>query len=356
MQSSLNEPEPDGWDQIAPLLDGAMHHLGRKDHDAVVLRFFEGRTFKEVGAALGSSEDAAKMRVSRALEKLRSFFTKRGVVLSAAGIAGAISANSIQAAPAALARTVAAVAVLKGAAAGGSTLALTQGALKLMAWTKANTAVVGALAVGMAAVSVIQHQAQVKLRDSNQALQEQVDALRTENARLSNPAPQAGSPQFLANDEGRELLRLRGAVGALRRQTNELGELLAQERNVQPRNTNPTAERQAPALPADYPKTADGATTNIFGAWARGDWDGFFTNYGQPGVPREFYDQMFNDQQKSNLVGMQIVSVGQPTNGFGPNHYFVPYTVRFQDGSEKALRLSVKQDPESQRWYFDGGF
>ena len=82
MQSTLNEAEPmqeETWNQIAPMLDGAMERLGQKDHDALVLRFFENKTFAEVGATLGASEDAAKMRVNRALEKLRKFFTKRGV-------------------------------------------------------------------------------------------------------------------------------------------------------------------------------------------------------------------------------------------------------------------------------------
>jgi len=70
MQSTLDVPATEEtWSQIAPLLEAAMDKLGQKDHDAVVLRFFEGRNFKEVGAALGASEDAAKMRVSRALEK-----------------------------------------------------------------------------------------------------------------------------------------------------------------------------------------------------------------------------------------------------------------------------------------------
>src|SRR2546425_8639233 len=49
LQSILNESEPSAWPLIAPLLDGAMEQLGQKDHDAVVLRFFEGKNFKEVG-------------------------------------------------------------------------------------------------------------------------------------------------------------------------------------------------------------------------------------------------------------------------------------------------------------------
>ncbi|PYJ96778.1 MAG: hypothetical protein DME23_18880 [Verrucomicrobia bacterium] len=156
LQSILNESEPSAWLQIAPLLDGAMEQLGQKDHDAVVLRFFEGKNFKEVGAALGATEDAAKMRVNRALEKLRKVFTKDGVVSTTAIIAGAISANSIQAAPAGLA--ISAVATVKGSAAAASTLTLVKGALELMAWTKAKTAVViGAsvlLATGTATVTI----------------------------------------------------------------------------------------------------------------------------------------------------------------------------------------------------------
>ena len=152
MQSILNEPAPDEtWAHIAPLLDAAMEKLGQKDHDALVLRFFENKNFEEVGAALGASEDAAKMRVGRALEKLRKFFTGRGVRSTAGSIAGAISTNSVQAAPVALAKSVTAVAIAKGVAASGSTLTLIKGALKLMAWAKAKMAIGVGMGVLLAA-------------------------------------------------------------------------------------------------------------------------------------------------------------------------------------------------------------
>jgi len=158
MQSILNEPEPEAWRQISPLLEEAMGRLGEKDRNAIVLRFFENKNLREVGLALGASEDAAKMRLNRALEKLRKFFTKRGVVHSAAIIAGAVSANSVQAAPMALAKTISAVAVANGAAASTSILTLVKGALKIMAWTKAKTAIaIGAgilLAAGITTVIV----------------------------------------------------------------------------------------------------------------------------------------------------------------------------------------------------------
>lgn len=141
MQSLLNESESETvWPQIAPLLDAAMERLGKKDRDAIVLRFFENKPTHEVGAALGASEAAAKMRVSRALEKMRKFFGRRGVRLSAAAIAGAVSANSVQSAPVGLANTISGAALAKGAAAGSSTLTVVKGALKIMAWTKAKTA------------------------------------------------------------------------------------------------------------------------------------------------------------------------------------------------------------------------
>ena len=168
MQTILNEPESvEAWRQIAPLLDDAIDRLGEKDRNAIVMRFFENKNLSEVGVALGSSEDAAKMRVNRALEKLRKYFTKRGVIHSAAIIAGAVSANSVQAAPAALAKTISAVAVAKGAVASASTLTLVKGALKIMAWTKVKTAIVAGavvlLAVGTTTVTVkeIAHQREV---------------------------------------------------------------------------------------------------------------------------------------------------------------------------------------------------
>jgi RNA polymerase sigma factor (sigma-70 family) len=148
MQSTLDQAQNDSaWEQLSPLLDDAMEQLAQKERDALVVRFFEGRSMSEVGVALGTSEEAAKKRVNRAVEKLRTIFTKRGVMLSATIIAGAVSANSVQAAPVGLAATIAATAV-KGSAVTASILTLVKGVLKLMAWTKAKTAlVVGAVVI-----------------------------------------------------------------------------------------------------------------------------------------------------------------------------------------------------------------
>ena len=157
MQSTLEEPATDAlWRELSPQLDEAMACLGASERDALVLRYFQNKSVAEVGTLLGVQENAAQKRVGRALEKLRQFFAKRGVASTTAIIAGVISANSVQAAPTDLTQTISAVAVAKGAAASTSTLTLVKGALKIMAWTKAQTVAVTAavviLTVGTATV------------------------------------------------------------------------------------------------------------------------------------------------------------------------------------------------------------
>ena len=149
MQSTLNESPDGAWKQLSPLLDEAMAGLNERDRTALVLRFFENKTASEIAAALRVNEDAAQKRVKRALEKLRAVFHKRGVVLTTVMIAGAVSAHSVQAAPLAMTSLITTVAVTKGAAAGGSTLTLVKGVLKLMAWTKMK------MVVALAAASLL---------------------------------------------------------------------------------------------------------------------------------------------------------------------------------------------------------
>jgi RNA polymerase sigma factor (sigma-70 family) len=151
MNSLLNEPEPDVWPQVAPFLDEAVAQLGEADRNAVVLRFYEQQPLEEVGRVPGLNADAAQKRVGRALEKLRKFFRQRGINTPTAILAGVISTHSVQAAPVALAKSVTVVALAKGATTSGSTLTLIKGALKIMAWTKAKTAVVTSTVVLLAA-------------------------------------------------------------------------------------------------------------------------------------------------------------------------------------------------------------
>ena len=194
MQSQIEESPTDAlWRELSPQLDEAMAGLGASERDALVLRYFQNKSMAEVAKFLGLEENTAQKRVSRALEKLRKFFTKRGVDLTASGIAETISAHSVQAVPVALAKSVTAVALAKGAAASTSTLTLIKGALKIMAWTKARTALAAGVAILLAggtafvAVKEVRHSAE-PAHDGNLLSQ----TLLSYQRRLGDPAAESG--------------------------------------------------------------------------------------------------------------------------------------------------------------------
>src|SRR5882724_9365985 len=102
------------WTHIEPLLDEAMHALDDTDRAAVLLRYFEKKSLREVGATLGTSENAAQKRLGRAVERLREFFSKRGVTVGASGLVVVLSANAVQAAPVGLAVMISTAAAIVG--------------------------------------------------------------------------------------------------------------------------------------------------------------------------------------------------------------------------------------------------
>lgn len=95
------------WEEVAPILDDAIAELGSEDRIAILQRFLKGCELREVGRVLGVSEDAARMRVTRALEKLHTQLTARGVTLAAGALGTLLSVHSVSAAPATLAKLIA---------------------------------------------------------------------------------------------------------------------------------------------------------------------------------------------------------------------------------------------------------
>jgi uncharacterized protein (TIGR03435 family) len=203
VQSIAHEPESDTWTHIAPLLDDAMGQLGEKEHSAIVLRFFENKDFREVGNALGTSEGAAKMRVGRALEKLRKFFLKRGVLSTTAIIAGAMSAHSVQAAPVGMAASITA-AVVQGSAVAGSTLTLVQGVLKVMALAKLKTAaLIGAALIVATGTAVFVTHAVAQTSGDSASVDESVWTNRIDSRILDQlPAASVIRPTHFSNRGG----------------------------------------------------------------------------------------------------------------------------------------------------------
>src|SRR3954470_23733702 len=96
-----------GWVGLEPVLDEGIARLSENDRAAIMLRFFEKRSIADVGSALGVSQDAAGMRISRAIDKLRSFFSRRGVSATGAVLGTLMLRNGVQAAPAGLQAAIA---------------------------------------------------------------------------------------------------------------------------------------------------------------------------------------------------------------------------------------------------------
>ncbi len=227
MQECAHDPaaEP-SWDAARPVLDGAMHALSERDRNAVLLRYFENRPLTEVGARLGLSEDAARMRVRRALEKLRDLLGRRGISFTTAALATLLAQQTVSAAPIGLAANIVGTAVAGSAI--GSAPALTL--LNLMN-AKLKVGIVTAVVVaGVATPLAIQERARRDLHAENAALRRQNDELTplaSENQRLSNLLAQTQATPAAQTNPSSELLKLRGEVGRLREENRELARLKA---------------------------------------------------------------------------------------------------------------------------------
>jgi RNA polymerase sigma factor (sigma-70 family) len=329
MELSVTEADPHLWLQIAPLLDPALAQLAQREHDAVVLRFFQGQTLREVGEALGTTEEGARKCVARAVERLRKHFSKQGVAVSAAMITGMVLANSVQAAPVALAASTTIAATVPGAVAGGSTLTLIKGTLKLMAWTKIKIAAAGVLvATCMVSTYLVQQQAQGRLLRENQALQEQISQ-KSQMAALAGVGalsqPEGSAPVAGSDDEKfRELLKLRGQVGVLRQQNKELEDFKKQSERAKnasvPASPSGSQSGQEQVKDDKYPKdswtfagyaTPEAALQSASWAMANGDVDTFFSSMTpetQKQTAKELEGKSQNEVAKANRQEMEKIT------------------------------------------------
>ncbi len=211
------------WTHIEPFLDEAMHALDDTDRAAVLLRYFENKSLREVGQTLGTSDDAAQKRVSRAVERLREFFSKRNVTIGASGLAAIIATSVVQAAPAGLAVTVSAAA-LAGTAVSTSTVIT---ATKTIVMTTLQKTVITASLAVVAGAGIYEARQASTLRNQVQTLQqlevpltEQIAQLQRERDDATNRLDElfAENAQLKSHSNENELLKLRGEVGALRAQ------------------------------------------------------------------------------------------------------------------------------------------
>jgi RNA polymerase sigma factor (sigma-70 family) len=217
------------WEPIAEGLDSALGELAETDLDALLLRYFEKKSAREMAQTLGVTDEAAQKRVNRAVERLREIFARRGIAVRASGLVAVISAHAVHAAPMGLAATISVAAGLAGTTLATTTLT----AVKAITMTTIQKSLLTiAIVAGVATPIVMQHQTQIRLQEENQSLRlqaGQINRLQEENGRLSNLVAQAGQAKASPGKPSLELLRLRGEVGVLRRQNQELAQHLADQ-------------------------------------------------------------------------------------------------------------------------------
>jgi RNA polymerase sigma factor (sigma-70 family) len=198
METGSPEAEPI-WRRVAPHLDEAIGFLSDNDRSALMLRYFEQKSAREIAQVLDLSEDAAQKRVTRALERLRELLAKRGVTVGASVLVALISANAVHAAPAGLVVTI-------SSALAGTTIATsaTATAAKAITMTTIQKMLVAAIVVAAATTSlVVKHREVVRLRKEVVALRRENESLlgrpKSERAPTVQPAASAELPKVEAS-------------------------------------------------------------------------------------------------------------------------------------------------------------
>jgi RNA polymerase sigma factor (sigma-70 family) len=304
------------WTHIEPLLDDAMHALDETDRAAVLLRYFENKSLREVGQALGASENAAQKRLTRAVERLREFFAKRGVTVGARGLAVVISANAVQATPVGLAVTISAAAVLGETTLTTATTATVTKAIAMNATQKILIATSLAAAIGTGIyearqasdlrnqVSALQQQAALtgQLTSDRDGAMRQLAALRAENESLK--------------ENSAELLKLRGEVAGLRRDAAKVRPLeseLAKVRSASTEKVPPGASKLHISNPyLGREAWSDKGTDTPYHAFETMLWAGISGNaqrLGEVTVPGDNSVLLKDRPPLMKIKGVQIVSV-----------------------------------------------
>jgi hypothetical protein len=253
-----------GWEQIEPLLDEAMQALEETDRSAILLRFFANKSLREVGETLGTSDDAAQKRVSRAIERLREFLAQRGVMVGAGGLGIVLSSHAVQAAPAGLASAVFTSAFAGAAASATASSASLSATTQTLAMTTTQKALVVLTLVAAVGVSVYEVRQNAALRARNLALEqehiplaEQVQQLKQERDRATNRVAALTEEVAKSKRNPAELLKLRGEVGSLIRENRAAGEKSALNKiTSDPASRNAMRETQKLGMSAVYGELA----------------------------------------------------------------------------------------------------
>lgn len=248
-QLRTNSESGADWEQMRPMLDEALDGLGDEDREALLLRYFKNQDFRAVGLALGVSDDAAQKRVSRAVERLREFFSKRNVTIGAGGLVVLISTNAVQSAPVGLAAAISAAALLTGkAVTTSSAVAIT----KTIAMTTLQKTLVAAAVAVLAGAGIYEARQAAQMREQNKMLQQQQVSLASQVQQMQGERDEANA----------KLATLQNVNESLRTNLAAF---------TKPRSPKKTAGITLQQAPSDNPISTDSKTKSIEipkGSWA----------------------------------------------------------------------------------------
>ena len=321
MREDNSEPAEESWNsQLAPVLDTALAELSSEDRNAILLRFFQGKPLKEVGALLGLNEDAARMRVTRAVDKLHHLLKTRGVTVPAAALGSYLAAEAVIAPPAGLA-----AAISTAALAGTSVAAATVTATKAIAMTTLHKSIIGATIAVAITGGIYEARQAAQLRGQVEILQQQqgplagqVEQLSRERDGLTNTLAVMRDQDERLNANAAELPKLRGMIGTLRR------ELESQKAAAAKASTNLTEASMVAHKPGSYIskdqladagfKTPEAALQTYFQALLSGDYNrvvAAMTAKSGATIPeqREAFEKGFREAEEvARFQGIQMLA------------------------------------------------
>lgn len=211
------------WDAIASQLDDALNELGETDRDALLLRYFERKSAHEIAVVLCVSDEAAQKRVSRAVERLRELFYRRGVAVGAGALVVMISANAVQSAPVTLTTQVASGALT------GATCTTTA---KVIATTALQKALVGTTLAAAIGTGIFEAHRASQFREQTLALKQQqaplaaqIHQLQQERNDATNRLAALQTQLDAVSQNNVDSLKLRGESTPLRQDSAGLAQM-----------------------------------------------------------------------------------------------------------------------------------
>jgi RNA polymerase sigma factor (sigma-70 family) len=242
MEQLITNAESDmDWERVRPVLDEAMAELSDEDREALLLRFFKNHDLRSVGQALGVSDDAAQKRVSRAVERLRALFAKRGMAVGGSALIAVVSANAVQAAPVGLTVTISTATAIAGTAVAATATSTAATVTQAVVMTTLQKTIVGAAFVAVLSTGIYQAReaanARAELRSlhaKQSPLVEQLEALTRERDEARRQLAALQDDNTRLNRNTSDLARLRGDNARLRDGAKELAQMKSAAANPEP--------------------------------------------------------------------------------------------------------------------------